>query len=556
MFKKKQKNTAPAPEAEPAKKRRVSRWKIVLAALLFLVAAVCMGLTWAGWRVSSSPCNLPRVYVGGIFVGGMDEEQTRRTLEAAGWQASADEPMTVKLPADVSFTLDVVKAGAMFSLEEAVSLAHHYGHDRDWFGNLYTYLKNTLRPVDVSGEYGGLREDYIREETERALARFREKTADRGYERDEEKQVLRLMKGAGQMELDVDRLCAEIGRSLLQGDRLLERTRPDNQLQVPDFQALHDELYAEAQDARYDEKFEVIDETVGYDFDVALAESAWRAAKATEYYEIPYTRIEPEVTGEQLRAQLYRDRLGSQTTLYTWSSDNRINNIKLCASRFDGMILYPGETFSFNDVVGQRTREAGFLEAGAYSDGEVVQELGGGICQVSSTLYCASMYAQMKTVHRESHYFRVDYLPLGYDATVSWGRPDFKFRNDREFPVRLAAWCDDEAKSLTVEIWGTDVDGSYVELSYRESPVYDEEYPDVLIATDAVAFRNVYDKNGSFLYQQKEPAGRYHLHEEEIQWPEEKEEELELEGNPAAGILPDLEDLETGSDHSGIIIVS
>ena len=195
--------------------------------------------------------------------------------------------------------------------------------------------------------------------------------------------------------------------------------------------------------------------------------------------------IDPEISGEELRSRLYRDRLGSQTTLYTYSSDNRISNIKLAASKFDGMILLPGETFSFNEVVGKRTREAGFLEAGAYSDGEVVQEIGGGICQVSSTLYCAAMYAQMKTVYRESHYFRVDYLPIGYDATVSWSKPDYKFRNDREYPVRLHAWCDEYGKSLTVEIWGTDVDGSYVELSCWQEPVYDEEFTEVVIGTTA-----------------------------------------------------------------------
>ncbi len=555
MFKKKRKekpSEAPAREQTPREKPRVSRWKLWLALGLFLLAAACVGLTVLAYRLTVSPYNLPNVYLKGVYVGGMTEAETQKALENAAWQESAEEPMLVKLPADIQYRLDVVKAGAMLSQEDAAALAVRYGHDGDWFRNLFTYTKNLLQPVDLCEEEA-LNEAYIQTETAKALALFREKTRDTGHELDEEKSVLRLMKGAGKMQIDEARLCHDIGQALLRGERLLERKLPDNNLELPDFQKLHDTLAAEAQDARYDEKFEVIEETLGFDFDVKAAEEAWRAAKATEYYEFPVQVIQPQVTAEQLRAQLYRDKLGSQTTLYTWSSENRINNIKLCFSKFQGMILYPGDTFSFNEVVGQRTEEAGFLPAGAYADGQVVQEVGGGICQVSSTLYCASMYAQMKTVYRESHYFRVDYLPLGYDATVSWQKPDFKFRNDRDFPVKIVAYCDDEAKSLTVEIWGTDVDGSYVELSYWDNPVYDEEFADVVIGTQARAFRKVYDKDGNFLYRVDEPYSMYHLHEDEIQWPEEEEEGEEgEEKDPFEGLLPDPEDWDSDD---GIIIV-
>ena len=79
-------------------------------------------------------------------------------------------------------------------------------------------------------------------------------------------------------------------------------------------------------------------------------------------------------------------------------------------------------------------------------------------------MYCAIMFAQLETVERTNHYFKVDYLDYGLDATVSWPSPDFKFKNSRDYPVKIVAYCNDEDKSLTIEIWGTDVDGSYVEL--------------------------------------------------------------------------------------------
>lgn len=528
MFNKKAKK---APEREQgrhsAKPRKGGRQvgfmklKLTLAILCGLLSVSITAVTVWAFNITNSDINFPNVYVGGVFVGSMTEEETLAALEKVGWKEETDVPVKVSLPADVSFELDVVKAGVMFSMEDAAQLAHSYGHSSNVYGNLAKYLKNKSTPVDVSEIYGGINHDYIRSEVEKGIALFKEKTADEAYELDEENSLLRLMKGAGQMEINADRLTEQLTHIMIMGEKSLEKTSVDNSLTMPDFQKLHDEICIEPQNAAYTEKFEVIDEVVGREFDIEAAQESWQAAEATEYYEIPLSLVEPEIKGDELRSRLYRDRLGSQTTLYTYSSDNRINNIKLSASKFDGMILYPGDTFSFNEVVGKRTEEAGFLSAGAYSDGEVVQEIGGGICQVSSTLYCASMYAQMKTVHRESHYFRVDYLPLAYDATVSWSKPDFKFRNDREYPVKLVAYTNDEDKSITIEIWGTDTDGSYVELSYRESPVYDEEFTEVVIGTSARAYRNVYDKYGNFLHQVAEPYSMYHLHEDEIEWPEE-----------------------------------
>ncbi|HBD85810.1 MAG TPA: hypothetical protein DC001_00105, partial [Clostridiales bacterium] len=102
---------------------------------------------------------------------------------------------------------------------------------------------------------------------------------------------------------------------------------------------------------------------------------------------IPLTVTEPELTTEKLASMLFSDVLGTATTSLTGSSLNRITNITLSAGIINGTVLNPGETFSYNEAVGQRTAERGFKEAGAYSGGQVVQELGGGICQVSSTLY-------------------------------------------------------------------------------------------------------------------------------------------------------------------------
>ena len=103
------------------------------------------------------------------------------------------------------------------------------------------------------------------------------------------------------------------------------------------------------------------------------------------------------------------------------------------------MILLPGETFSYNDVLGERTADKGYQPAGAYSDGEVVEQLGGGICQVSSTLFAAVLHTDLEIITRANHSMPVSYLPMGMDATVSWGGPEFKFKNNFAYPIKISA---------------------------------------------------------------------------------------------------------------------
>ena len=230
-----------------------------------------------------------------------------------------------------------------------------------------------------------------------------------------------------------------------------------------------------------------------------------RDANIGEQVIIPLTMTQPEFTAAQLKELLFRDLLGAQMTYYAGSTAERINNIRLAAAKLDGLILLPGESFSYNEVVGKRTEEAGFQYADAYSDGQVVPELGGGICQVSSTLYSASLYARMKILSRTNHYFKVGYLDYGMDATVSWGGPDYKFRNDRELPVKIAAYLNEDESSLVVELWGTDFDGIKVQLRTVVEPVYDSEYTDVQIGNSVKTFGDLYDANGVMDVDDKNP---------------------------------------------------
>lgn len=497
---------------------------ITLVVVSVLLAAIAVGLILWADSVTASDTNLPGVYVGSTNVGGLTEKETLELLKGQQWDKSVSGTMTVQLPAEQSFRIDYIRSGAVLTAESAAAAAYRYGHGSNKFDNLKTYISSLMTPVDITEGDKSLNRDYIMALVTRALERFDKHIGDGSYTVDEAASEMVYIKGAGQIKLDAEDVYAKAVEGLKALESSVSYALPAQDVTAPDFNALHTELMRKPHDAYYDkETGEIVPDVKGFAFDVSEAESLWNAAGLLEEVRIPVKIDMPEMTAEQLVASLFRDKLGSQTTLYTYSSDARINNIKLCAAKLNGLVLNPGEEFSFNGTIGQRTTEAGFKAAAAYNDGQVVQEVGGGICQVSSTIYCAAMLAQMTTVERTCHMFVVTYLPYGLDATVSWPGPDYKFRNDRDYPVKIVAYCNDADKSITIEIWGTDVDGSYVELTSGYGYRYDSTYPDVVIGYSAVSYRNIYDKDGNLIDRVFEASSSYDLHEDEIKWPEPSE---------------------------------
>ena len=506
-------------KAKQKKNRRIAIITILIIAILLAIAASALAI-WA-YKVTNSPVNYPKVYISGIFVGDMTREETADKLRRIGW-GDPDDKLTVSLPAGHSFEVDQIESGMKLTPETGAELAYAYGRDESLLGNLKKYLGNHIVSVDVDSGERTLNEAYVRDCVKAASDELDAEYSDGAYKVDEERQVLTMVKGGGRMQLDRDALYSAVIEALRSGEKNISFDKFNTELSKPDFQAICDYYNEIPTDAHFDEQYNIIPEAPGCYIDPDEAEHCWQSAELGQTVEIPILYTQPEVTAEYLQSLLYRDVLGFQTTSYKWSSNDRINNIKLACSKIDGLILLPGETFSYNTSVGQRTEEAGFRAASAYSDGQVVEEVGGGICQVSSTLYCASMYSQLKTVTRTNHYFKVDYLPYGMDATVSWKKPDFQFKNTRDFPVKIATYCDDDEQLLTIAIYGTDIDGSYVDIRTTQTEVYDETYKDVLIGYTVIAYRMYYDADGNFLYEKAEPGGVYYFHDENIDWPEEK----------------------------------
>ncbi len=204
------------------------------------------------------------------------------------------------------------------------------------------------------------------------------------------------------------------------------------------------------------------------------------------------------VTPEILLAPVTRAQLAgrfgliSSFTTNKTGNTNRTTNIALSADALNGQMVLPGETFSFNKATGQRTEGKGYKPAAAIAGGETFDEIGGGVCQTSSTLFNAVVRANLTIVSRKPHAWPSDYVPKGEDATVNWPDLDFRFRNDTEWPVYIVAWCDRSNKTVTVEIWGMYLEDGvtidlYSEVVYTKRPPEETLYvynPDMAYGTE------------------------------------------------------------------------
>jgi hypothetical protein len=228
---------------------------------------------------------------------------------------------------------------------------------------------------------------------------------------------------------------------------------PESDANVPELVAIRESIFATPVSARIDfETMEVTESALGADIDIADAIALLAEAMSGEAVAIYIEYVYPDVTREYLESLLFRDLIGECVT-HIDGTAHRLNNIVLASAAINGMILEPQEEFSFNQVVGRRTAERGYMPGPAFIGGRIVQALGGGICQVSSTIYSAIMDTDILVTERYAHSMRVAYLPRGRDATVSWGSLDFRFVNNTGFPLRIEVEVD--GRNLTARVFGT-----------------------------------------------------------------------------------------------------
>ena len=202
--------------------------------------------------------------------------------------------------------------------------------------------------------------------------------------------------------------------------------------------------------------------------------------------EIKFGELIPEVTRVELEGEFFGVKLFTKSTPYV-KNENRTNNLRLSCEAINGIVLNPGDVFSFNEVVGERTADKGYRLATVYSGGESLPELGGGVCQVASTLYYVTLHMDLEQVERKEHMFTVGYVDLGMDATIYWGSLDYKFKNNLDQPIKIQANVDNGTCNIT--FWGHKPLEKRVEMAYTVLSTVPWEEVEELDETKPAGFR-------------------------------------------------------------------
>ena len=396
------------------------------------------------------------VSIMGIDVAGLSKEEAKSKIESI-YNGKKEKDITLKHE-EYETTLSPVLMEVDYKIDEAVEKAYSIGKNSNIFVNNYNILFALISKKDISLEMT-LNEEVTKQTIEDMNINLPDVVIESSYSVEEDELII--TKGKAGIKVDTDTLLTQVK------DRLNDPNSSDDVIDILvinkepdpiDIDKIHEEVYKEAQDAYIvEDPFEVHPEVEGIDFDVEAAKEILKEDK--EEYVIPLIITEPEVTLDELGDKAFPDQLATFTTRYDVSDVDRTTNLRLACQKINGTVLLAGETFSYNNVVGARTVAAGYKNAKIYEAGQVVDGLGGGICQISSTLYNAALLANLEIVERRNHQFVTSYVPAGRDATVVYGSTDFKFKNTRQYPIRIVATAN--AGIATISIYGIKEENEY-----------------------------------------------------------------------------------------------
>ena len=515
------------------------RGGFVLLGLLAVVLAGYVGL--CAW-VNHSDAVFSNVSVAGIDVSGMSRSEAREAVAQAVSQKA--EQATLKLTHGSWSTQvrasDLANDG-YFEEELAVD-AYLAGKD-----NFLTYGFQYLRHLLGGGSTVELTLNYDRVEQPALDAILAQAQKELGSDSIMATYVIEgenLVMTKGRTDVSIDKgetamavynaFEDEVFPALFRGeepDVTVEMVVGEVPAQPPEFELLHHTLYAEVAEPTYDKETKTVtDHTVGIDFDVNALKSAYEAAAEGETFSIPLTVTQPKDTKAAYEKKLFANVLGTATSKVSGSA-NRKSNVKLSAQACNGVILLPGEVFSYNNTTGSRSPDKGYLPAPTYNAGASVDDVGGGICQTSSTIYYALLHTTLEVVERQNHSYATGYVPDGMDATVFFGSLDFRFKNNTNYPVKVVTESYDKngSRYLKVTLVGTNENGRYAKptnsvyevVEPSKSYVADETVPQGTLVLDkqqnayrgrkAQVTRTIYESDGTVVEKQNMGVSRYKM---------------------------------------------
>jgi len=463
------------------------------AALLIIVSvAAIFFFGSSGGKSDDSGTIYDNVYIADIHVGGLTKKDAIALVKEATSGTYSRQDMVIDL-SGTKLQLSPSNTGAQLDVQAAVDAAYTYGRTGTDEEQERAQLMLRTQPYIIALlPYLDLDQDYILE----TLTAYAEDTgstltqtsyglegnqppleADR-FNKNNPTQTLVITMGTPGIGFDAQDVYEKVldAYSLHEFLVTVENVETAKEPDPLDLEAVYEEFYIEPKNATVDlQTFKTIPGSYGYGFDLEKAQELLDEAEFGEELRIPMEYIEPDILDEDM---FFRDELGQSRISYD-SDRNRNTNLQLACEAINGLVLNPGEQFSFNGTVGQRSSGNGYKSATETLTGnEEAEFLGGGIGQVASALYEAALLSDLEINYRVNHDLLPDYAEAGLDVAVDWRSPDFQFTNTTGFPIRIEASASNG--NVSIQILGTDEREYYIELetvvSATEKPAtrYDE----------------------------------------------------------------------------------
>lgn len=526
-----------------------------------LVLVIVLGLLISGMALRGGETIFPNVCVAGVNLGGMDREEAARALEEALEATRQERTLTVQLP-DRKLVFEADETNIPLNPEELADKAMAYGRSAGLLRipGIYLTCKRSGHILD-DGSSLNVDKEYIRDMIEKTAEEVYQEMEESQISMDEQANVITIEIGRAGKKLDTEKLYETI-MAAYEAEDLSDISFSYDLVpyNLVDLQPYYTKYCTPAQDAYYDTVTDtLVEEVMGYGFDLMAVNQQIALAEEGSVLEIPLQEVEPAVTRENWKTTNFPDTLATYSSPYT-SNANRTTNLRLACEAIDGTVLGPGEVFSFNQTVGERTAEKGYKEGIIYADGGASEaELGGGVCQVASTMYMCVLLADFETTEREPHMYTVSYVPMGMDATIYWGSFDFKFRNTNSTDILINATCKNGYVTITYSgIMEHDytVKMSHELLStieWEEKEEVDDTVPvgvrkekwSPITGYTCWSYKSYYDLNGKFLRREKCAFSEYKkrdhvfLVNSQTVTEEEPEEQAPAEQTPVTPITPE-----------------
>ncbi len=423
--------------------------------------------------------------ISGIHIKGMDVSG----LSASDAKYQLDNYLKTKLPQEITLkhgdfesTISISQMDISFDTKSAINSALHVGREGNIFQNNLQVLSMMFGNVNIEPKIT-CNKQLLTKNLEDLSSQLPDAVVQSSYYL--ENNELIITSGKEGNIVNAEKTIENIKNSISTFSALNTPVEIAVKTEQPDeikVEQIYNEIRKDPVDAYYTkDPFEIHPSENGIDFKISLEEAkAIISSEKKEEYSIPLTIIRPNVTTNMIGTEAFPDMLSTFSTRYAASNRNRTTNLMLAANKINGTVLMPGETFSYNKVVGARTIAAGYKEAPIYVEGRVEDGLGGGICQITSTLYNAVIYANLEITQRTNHQFVPSYVTASRDATVVYGALDFQFKNNRNYPIKLV--CSVSGGIANFQIFGmrqeddVEVQISSYETGRTATAIYSEAY--------------------------------------------------------------------------------